>query len=107
MTRSSSTHTTPEPKRAQPTAASTGFDKPDAEQAAEGAPAHEQSGNARDRSASSKHHDDAQHGYSQDSGYQGSGGNGNEAPARKRGSTEVSDESRTPFDQDASKLPGK
>jgi len=85
--------------------ASTDFNKPDAEQAAQGSPAHERSGGSRQ-------HDDARHGYSQDSGYQSSGGSGNEAPERKRDSTEVSEHSRTPFDvetgeqrEDASKLP--
>jgi osmotically-inducible protein OsmY len=50
----------------------TDFPRPDAEQADEGTPAHEQEQSADPKRAASKN-DDA-HGFSQDSGYQGSGG---------------------------------
>jgi len=103
MTRANSTQSSPEPKKPHPKQSATDFERPDSEQATEGAPAHEQGGTA----GLSHPGDDAKHGYSQDSGYQSSGGNGNEAPDKKRSSTEVSDESRTPFDHDVSSLPGK
>jgi len=103
MTRSHSTHSAPAPKKPRPQQASTRFEKPDSEQAAAGAPAHEQSGSARKDSSSRQ--DDVRHGYSQDSGYQGSGGNAHEGEEQQRSQTEVSEESRTPFDEDASRSP--
>jgi len=103
MTRSHATHSAPAPKKPNPKQASTDFEKPDSEQAAQGEPPHEQSGSAR--SASTSRHDDARQGYSQDSGYQGSGGSAHEGKEEQRTDTAVSEESRTPFDKDASKLP--
>jgi len=102
MTRSNPTHSAPAPKKPSPKPASTRFEKPDSEQAAAGAPAHEQSGSSRTSSTSRQ--DDARHGYSQDSGYQSSGGNAHEGEEQQRTDTAVSEESRTPF-EDASELP--
>ena len=55
--------------------AESGFPRPDAEQADEGAPPHEQErgDGVADKKRAANHNDDA-HGHSQDSGYQGSGG---------------------------------
>jgi hypothetical protein len=50
------------------------FARPDAETAAEGAPAHEQEQGAGPPAAGDVKDNDRAHGYSQDSGYQGSGG---------------------------------
>jgi len=97
------THSAPAPKKPRPKQAATRFEKPDSEQAAAGAPAHEQSGSSRN--ASTSRHDDERHGYSQDSGYQSSGGDAHEGEERQRTETAVSDESSTPFDEHAGTSP--
>lgn len=97
MTYRQPTHSTPEPKKPRPARAKTSFDRPDAEQAAEGKRAERQT---------SAQGNDAQHGYSQDSGYATSGGYRGEATGDKRRTrTNVSEESETSFDQDRDELP--
>ena len=71
------------PKSNQGTEPSQRFERPDADTAAEGGPTHEQHDAEEKPDAGASSRDDRAHGYSQDSGYQGSGGY--TWPAEERG----------------------
>lgn len=89
------------PKRGQPGEdEATDFDKPDAETAAQGAPAHEHEGSTSGaQEPSDVRANDEKHGYSQDSGYSSSGGRAaagsdrvsREAPRPEHGGSEGQD----------------
>ena len=89
MTSRQPTHSTPEPKKPRATKANADFERPDAQRAAEGAKPH--------RETSSTKANDAQHGYTQDSGYATSGGYRGDAASD---GMNVSEDGEVRYDED-------